>query len=130
MTGYIVFAHGSSVESANEAVRAAARKAADRAQWEKYTTAFLGGGTPDLLGAVDQLAQAGVARIVVIPYFLTLGLHLERDLPVLMEQARLAHREIEIEAAPPLDGHPALIDALVDRSKLADRSKEILCRER
>lgn len=123
MTGYIVFAHGSSVESANEAVRKVAREAAQRAHWDKYATAFLGGGRPDLAGAVAQLAEEGVETIVVIPYFLTLGLHLERDLPTLVEEARRARPNVDIEVAPPLDGHPALIDALVDRSK-------ILCRER
>ena len=124
MTGYIVFAHGSSIETANEAVRIAARRAAKLGGWEKFAAAFLGGGKPELLGAVEQLADEGARRIVVIPYFLTLGLHLERDLPALVEQARIARPEIEIEVAPPLDGHPALIEALVDRSK------ELLCRAR
>ena len=123
MTGYVVFAHGSSLESANEAVRQAARQAAQGGQWEKFAAAFLGGGEPDLLQAIAQLAADGVTRIVVIPYFLTPGLHLERDLPMLLEQAR-ARVNVAIEVTPPLDGHPALIQALVDRSK------QILCRAR
>ncbi len=124
MTGYIVFAHGSSLEPANEAVRVTAQRAARRAGWEKFAAAFLGGGAPDLLSAVEQLAEDGASRIVVVPYFLTLGLHLERDLPALVEQARRARPDVEIDLAPPLDGHPALIEALVDRSK------ERLCRAR
>ncbi|MGH9559269.1 MAG: sirohydrochlorin chelatase, partial [Bryobacteraceae bacterium] len=77
MTGYIVFAHGSSVEPANEAVRAAARDAAKLAGWDRYAAAFLGGGTPDLAGAAEELIRQGASRLVVIPYFLTPGLHLE-----------------------------------------------------
>lgn len=123
MTGYVVFAHGSSIESANEAVREAARQAARAGQWEKFAAAFLGGGKPDLAQAIAQLVNEGASRIVVIPYFLTLGLHLERDLPMLIEQAR-AQVRAEIEVTPPLDGHPALIEALVDRSK------QSLCRAR
>lgn len=122
MTGVVVFAHGSSIESANEAVRVAARKAAQAGGWQKFAAAFLGGGKPELAEAVEQLASGGARRIIVIPYFLTLGLHLERDLPVLVEQVRGACPGVEIEVAPPLDGHPALIEALVDRSK------ELLCR--
>jgi sirohydrochlorin ferrochelatase len=117
MTGYLVFAHGSSVESANEAVRAVASRAARRGGWESYATAFLDGGRPDLLEAVAQLADGGAETIVVIPYFLTLGLHLERDLPALVEQARRARPQVTIEVTAPLDGHPALVDALLDRSK-------------
>jgi sirohydrochlorin ferrochelatase len=124
MTGYIVFAHGSSVESANEAVRTVAREAARRGAWDLYAAAFLGGGRPNLAEAVDQLVQQGAGRMVVIPYFLTLGLHLERDLPALVEEIRRSRPGIEIDVAPPLDGHAALVDALVDRAK------ESVCRAR
>lgn len=122
MTGYIVFAHGSSVEAANEAVRRAAAEAARRGGWEHFTAAYLGGGRPDLGEAAAELARQGVERIVVIPYFLTPGLHLERDLPALVASA--ARPGLEIEVTEPLDGHPALIEALVERSQ------QRLCRDR
>ncbi len=117
MTAYIVFAHGSSVESANEAVRAVAREAANRGAWPIYQTAFLGGGTPGLSEAAEQAIARGASHIVVIPYFLTLGLHLERDLPALILEIQSRLRGIEIEVTAPLDGHPALLDALVDRAR-------------
>jgi sirohydrochlorin ferrochelatase len=116
MTAYVVFAHGSSVESANEAVRTVARDAAARGSWTLYATAFLGGGRPDLAGAIQDLAGRGASHVVVIPYFLTLGLHLERDLPALIGEARRTHPGLSIEVTAPLDGHPALVDAVVDRA--------------
>jgi sirohydrochlorin ferrochelatase len=116
-TAFIVFAHGSSVESANEAVRAIAGQAARRGAWDAYATAFLGGGRPSLAEAVDDLVRNGAARCVVIPYFLTLGMHLERDLPALVDEIRTAHPNLEIEVTAPLDGHPALLDAVLDRAK-------------
>ena len=118
MTGYLVFAHGSSVESANEAVRAVARHAALRGGWSLYATAFLGGGRPDLAEAVGHLVTRGASRVVVIPYFLTLGLHLERDLPALIEDVQRLQPTLAIEVTPPLDGHPALVDAVVERAQL------------
>ena len=117
MTGYIVFAHGSSVESANEAVRAVTRQLRERAGYEAVETAFLEGGSPDLAGAVEKLSARGVGKIVVIPYFLTLGLHLQRDLPRLISEIERAHPGLSIEVTPPLDGHPAMIDALLDRAQ-------------
>ena len=74
MIAFIVFAHGSSVESANDAVRAVANEAARRAGWALFETAFLGGGSPSLPDAARNLASAGANEIVVIPYFLTSGL--------------------------------------------------------
>jgi sirohydrochlorin ferrochelatase len=115
-TAYIVFAHGSSIESANEAVREAASGMAARGGFELVRAAFLEGGRPDLAGALEELAAAGVSRVVVVPYFLTLGLHLQRDLPRLIQAATRAHPGMAVEVRPPLDGHPGMVDALVDRA--------------
>jgi sirohydrochlorin ferrochelatase len=117
MTGYIVFAHGSSVESANEAVRSAAGELARAGGYGQVMAAFLEGGRPDLSSAAGELASRGIAHIVVIPYFLTLGLHLQRDLPRLIDEVRRDHPSVEIEVTPPLDGHPAMVDALLDRAR-------------
>jgi sirohydrochlorin ferrochelatase len=124
MTGFIVFAHGSRIESANQAVRdVASRMAASRmAASGEHTVepAFLELGEPNLSGAIQRLRSAGVSRIVVIPYFLTLGMHLERDLPRLVREAAVSFGEgIQIEVTPPLDGHPALLEALLDRASQA-----------
>jgi sirohydrochlorin ferrochelatase len=117
MTGYIVFAHGSSIESANEAVRTVTAQLKERAGLQAVEAAFLEGGCPDLRGAVEALSARGVRSVVVIPYFLTLGLHLQRDLPRLVREIESAHPGLSIDVAPPLDGHPAMIDALLDRAQ-------------
>jgi len=115
-TGYIIFAHGSSVASANDAVRAVAAEFAERKGHRAVEPAFLEGGNPDLAGAVAALAARGIENLVVIPYFLTLGTHLQRDLPKLVEHARAAHPRVRISVTAPLDGHPALLEALGDRA--------------
>ena len=117
MTGFIVFAHGSRVESANQAVRdIVARMAASGEHFVE--AAFLELGAPDLAGAAALLVARGVSRLVVIPYFLTLGTHLQRDLPRLVRSAaEKLGGGIEIETTAPLDGHPALLEALLDRAK-------------
>jgi sirohydrochlorin ferrochelatase len=117
MTGYVVFAHGSSVESANEAVRAVTAQLRARGGYDAVETAFLEGGRPDLRSAVESLSARGAASVVVIPYFLTLGLHLQRDLPRLITEIENVHPELSIRVTPPLDGHPAMIDALLDRAQ-------------
>jgi sirohydrochlorin ferrochelatase len=114
-----VFGHGSSVESANDAVRSMAAQLARRGGYESVATAFLEGGQPDLPGAVETLVSRGIQQVIVIPYFLTLGMHLKRDLPRLVEELRAVHPGLEIRVTAPLDGHPALIDALVGRAREA-----------
>lgn len=115
MTGFIVFAHGSRVESANQAVREVASQMADSGR-HAVEAAFLELGQPDLAGAAGLLVERGAKRIVVIPYFLTLGTHMQRDLPRLVRAAAEAHGGIDMEITSPLDGHPALLQALLDRA--------------
>jgi sirohydrochlorin ferrochelatase len=121
-TGIIVFAHGSRIESANQAVRTAAAGLARAGGFTAVEAAFLELGRPDLETAAAELVARGVRRIVVVPYFLTLGLHMERDLPALIEKISLVHQGVEIAVTDPLDGHPALIEALLDRARSAFRA--------
>jgi sirohydrochlorin ferrochelatase len=118
ITGIVIFAHGSSVPSANEAVRVVAEAAAAAGGFEHVETAFLE-AKPGLAEAVARLAGSGVSRILVVPYFLTLGIHLQRDLPAIVKQLAQAHRNVEIRITSPLDGHPALAQVLLDRARKA-----------
>ena len=122
-TGYIIFAHGSSVESANAGVRLVAAEFASRQASAMVETAFLELAEPSLATAVDALAARGVRQIFVLPYFLTLGIHLKRDLPKLAAEAAARHSasSITIHIAPPLDGHPGLVDVLLQRAAEAAR---------
>ena len=115
----ILFAHGSRVESANEGVRAVARDLAQMGSFRQVAPAFLELGQPDLAGAVSGLVRQGFRQVVVVPYFLTFGLHIEQDLPQLISEIRQAHPGIEIRVAPPLEGHPGLVQVLADRARLA-----------
>lgn len=117
--GFIVFAHGSRIESANEGVRTLAAAFGRAGGFEYVEAAFLELGQPDLGGAVARLVERGVRRIAVIPYFLTLGIHLERDLPALVKQLMAASPGVEIQVTRPLEGHDALLQILLDRSKEA-----------
>jgi sirohydrochlorin ferrochelatase len=76
---------------------------------------------PTLDEAVARLVEQGSTRILIVPYFLTLGLHLQRDLPVLVERIAMQHPAVEIRVTPPLDGHAALVRILMDRTAEALR---------
>jgi sirohydrochlorin ferrochelatase len=122
-TAIVVFAHGSSIESANESVRRIAETVRLEGGFDLVEAAFLEQGRPDLASAVAALVQKGATRIVVLPYFLTLGVHLQRDLPKLVAELAQAHHGVDIRVTPPLDGHPALHRILEERAYDALGSK-------
>ena len=116
MTGIAVFGHGSSVESANQAVRDFTAELGRRGGFPLIETSFLELGQPDLPEAVRRLVERGASRILVLPYFLTLGIHLKRDLPRIVSDLQLIYKGVTIEVADPMDGHPALLNVLLDRA--------------
>lgn len=81
--------------------------------------AFLEQGTPDLAGAIASAVAQGATRVVVVPYFLTLGLHLQRDLPNIVQNLSRINKGVQIDVVPPLDGHPALSRILQERAREA-----------
>ena len=113
-TTIILFAHGSSVAEANASV---ARLAAEVAQETQYPVmcAFLELAQPDLASAVADAVRQGARKVVVAPYFLTLGLHAGRDLPVLIDEQRRRFPGVEITAARSLEGSPGLAQLILDR---------------
>jgi len=118
-TAVVIFAHGSSIESANEAVRRIADSVQREGGFDLVEAAFLDGGSPDLEAAVAALVEKGATSVIVVPYFLTLGLHLQRDLPRIVSGIARVHPGVEIRTTPPLDGHPALCTILQERARQA-----------
>jgi sirohydrochlorin ferrochelatase len=117
-TGLVIFAHGSSVASANAAVEAIASATAEAGGFQ-VEVGFLDPVRPTLDEAVESLVRNGVSRVLVVPYFLTLGLHLQRDLPVIVERIAGRHPALDIRVTPPLDGHEALLQIVLDRAAQA-----------
>src|SRR4051794_11848162 len=117
VTGLAIFAHGSVVESANEAVRVFTGELARRGGFTLIEACFLELGQPDLPEAVRRLVERGATRIIVIPYFLTTGTHLTRDLPSIVRRLADIYKDVQFDVTGPMDGHPALVDVLLDRAR-------------
>ncbi len=113
--GIILFAHGSRVEEANLSVRNLAQEVERAGPYRFVRAAFLELAQPDLSTAIREAVDSGIRRLIVIPYFLTMGIHLRRDLPNLMKPEKQKYRDVEIEVAQPLEGHPLMASIILGR---------------
>ena len=113
-TAIILFAHGSAVPEANQQVARLAEEISCRTQCT-VGCAFLEMAQPDLSAAVAVAAGARAQRIVVIPYFLTMGVHILNDLPRLVEQQRTLFPGVEFLIGQSLEGHPGMAELIVNR---------------
>ncbi len=116
-TAIVLFAHGSRVEEANAGVRDLAREVERKGPYGYVRAAFLELALPDLATAIHEAAEAGFRRVVVIPYFLMLGLHLRRDLPALVHAEKQQFPDLEIVVGQPLEGHPLMTAIILERIK-------------
>jgi sirohydrochlorin ferrochelatase len=114
-TAIVLFAHGSALEEANQGVRALAERIQASGSYSYVRAAFLGPGRPELCEAVAQAVEAGYRRIVVLPYFLTLGIHLRRDLPKLVAAERGKHPQVDIKVGRSLEDHPEMATIVLGR---------------
>ncbi len=124
-TGILLFAHGSPVEEANRGVHDLAEKIAAAGPYRYVRAAFLDGGQPDFLAGVMEAAEAGLQRLIVIPYFLTVGLHLRRDLPKLVAAAKEKYPDFEIAVGKSLEGHPLMPSIILGRVQEALQSENV-----
>jgi len=113
--GIVLFAHGSAVEEANQSVHNLARQVQEQGSYGYVRGAFLDVAQPDLDAAVAQAVEAGVRRVIVIPYFLTEGIHLQRDLPNLIAPLKKKYTDLEIEVGRSLDDHPQMAAIILGR---------------
>jgi sirohydrochlorin ferrochelatase len=83
--------------------------------------AFLELCEPSFPETVAACVTRGAGRIAVVPVFLHPGRHLQRDVPRLVTEARLAHPGVEVILASHLGAHPAVTPLVADlvRSALA-----------
>ncbi len=74
--------------------------------------AFLELMTPQLPGTVAALAADGRTDITIVPVFLGQGSHLLRDLPLIVEELRIAHPNLLIRVAAAAGEDPDVLGAI------------------
>lgn len=114
-TAILLFAHGSRVGAANRAVEALAAQVQAAGGFDYVRAAFLEAAEPDLPAAIDQAVRAGYRHLLVMPYFLSTGVHLRHHLPELVKRQFEIHPGLEIQITDSLEGHPQMPSLILDR---------------
>jgi sirohydrochlorin ferrochelatase len=107
----VLVAHGSRVAEANDAHRRLAADLAGRTGGA-VIAAFLELAQPDIPAALDEAANGGASRVLVLPYFLLPGAHTTLDLPALVAAARERHPGCRFDQLDHLGADPAVVELL------------------
>ena len=118
-TALLLIAHGSRQEEANADLHHVA-DGLRRRGWPVVEASFLELAEPGIEEGGCRCVAQGAGLVVLVPYFLSAGTHVRRDLSA--ARACLAARfpAVEFRLAEPLGRHPLLLDVVADRVREAD----------
>ncbi len=119
-TALLLIAHGSRIIQANSDLDHVAGQILERGNFPIVQTSYLELAEPDIETGGVCCVEQGATRVIMLPYFLSAGIHVRQDLEQVRE--RLANRfpAVRFILGEPLGRHPLLIDIVAARAAEAD----------
>jgi sirohydrochlorin ferrochelatase len=122
-TALLLIAHGSRQPEANDDLRHVAQvlRGTDPARMSAtiVQASFLELAEPSIPEGARLCIAAGARRVVMLPYFLSAGLHVREDLQRFRDELSAAYPGAEFILAEPLGRHPLLIEIVLERAAKA-----------
>jgi sirohydrochlorin ferrochelatase len=117
-TALLLVAHGSRHAAANDDLLHVARALEERGH-PIVEAAFLELAGPDIDEAGRRCVERGAERVVLVPYFLSAGVHVRRDLTAARDRLAARYPAVAWRLAEPLGRHPLLLDVVEARAREA-----------
>ena len=114
-TGLIIICHGSPLDAANEGFTALVGRIAAKLGADDVLPAFFALLRPNIPDQIAELASRSVTRILLMPYFLFQGKHVNIDIPAILAECHEWFPGVTLELLPTLENDPAVEAIVVDR---------------
>jgi sirohydrochlorin ferrochelatase len=118
-TALLLIAHGSRRAEANADLDHLAGVLRARGEWRHVQPAYLELCEPGIIAAGEMCVAAGAKRVVMVPYFLSAGVHVVEDLTAARDELAKRHPAVEFMLAEPLGRHPLLAEVVAERARQA-----------
>ena len=115
-TALLLVAHGSRQDEANADLLYFVDELRRRGLYAIVEASYLELAQPSIDEAAIACVSRGAQRVILLPYFLSAGIHVRRDLTG--ARCRLSERfsNVDFRLAEPLGRHPLLLDVLIQRA--------------
>ena len=114
-TAILIMAHGSRIAEANDAARDVAAMVQEMTGFEIVEVSFRELYEPNIQQGIDACVAKGAERILLMPYFLFMGAHVQHDLPDEIEMAQKRHPSLIMEMGGHLGVHRKLAEIEAER---------------
>lgn len=121
-TALLLIAHGSRQPEANADLDRLAGELRRSGRYAAVEPSFLELAEPDIEAGGTACVDHGARRVVLVPYFLSAGVHVRRDLTAACSRLAVRFPNVEFRLAEPLGPHPLLAEIVVQRAREAEQS--------
>jgi sirohydrochlorin ferrochelatase len=121
-TALLLIAHGSREPAANADVYHLATQLRDHGAFAIVEVSFLELAEPTIAHAAEACVRSGAKDVILLPYFLSAGVHVRRDLTEVQKELSERYSEIRFVLADPLGQHRLLQDIVLERARQASRN--------
>jgi sirohydrochlorin ferrochelatase len=121
-TAVLLIAHGSRHGPANDDLHELAVRLEATGRHPIVEPSFLELADPDIPTGASRCVARGASRVLMIPYFLSAGVHLIRDLVTARDDLQSRYPSVAFRLAPPLGPHPLLEALVAERIDQVDKA--------
>lgn len=114
-TGVIVLSHGSRSPEALITVRKLKDMVEEMGNFDAVESASLQFNQPDLPTVLADMAARGMNRVIVMPMFFYMGLHMKRDIPEILAEQRNLYPNMQIVMTANIGADKKLAEIVLDR---------------
>jgi sirohydrochlorin ferrochelatase len=118
-TALLLIAHGSRQDEANADLYHVVAALRSRGEYDQIEASFLELAEPGIDEGGACCVAGGAERVVLLPYFLSAGVHVRRDLTEARQRLAARFPQVDFRLAEPLGPHPLLIEIVAQRASQA-----------
>lgn len=115
VVGVVVVDHGSKRAASNEMLVEFAELYRSVSGQDVVEAAHMEIAKPSIADAVSRCIARGATRVVVAPYFLSRGRHIQEDIPALVAEAQQQHPDVPCLVADPIGIDPLVAQIISNR---------------
>ena len=119
-TALLLIAHGSREANANADLHALVEQLRNEGRYAIVEAAFLELVEPDIEHGGARCVTLGAERVILLPYFLSAGVHVTRDLTEACRKLNGRYPQVAFRLAQPLGRHPLLTHIVMERAREAE----------
>jgi sirohydrochlorin ferrochelatase len=116
-TALLLIAHGSRQEEANADLHHVVAELRRRGPYAVVEASFLELTEPSIEQGGHRCVAQGADQVVLLPYFLSAGVHVRRDLTAARQRLAAQFPSVAFRLAEPLGRHPLLLEVVLERAR-------------